>query len=134
MNCENLQSRLTALLDGELPEDEAAAAERHLAGCSGCTQARAELLAVKKMASAWNTDVPDTSARVLAAIAAGDQRLLLDEVRLLRTEMEALRSEVTMLRRQLSPRSEPSWTPSARCDPPKDYPQMENDPWNLIRS
>ena len=134
MNCELIQSRMIALLDGELSPDTADAVERHLAGCLACTRHRAELIALKEAASAWNIDAPDISARVLAAIAADDQRLLLDEIRLLRAEMADLRAEVVALRRHTVRRVETPWPPSSRFDEPKDYPRMENDPWNLTRS
>ena len=134
MNCELIQSRMTALLDGELSPDAAADTERHLADCFACTQRRAELIAVKESASAWNMDAPDISARVMAAIAADDQHLLLNEIRLLRAEMAELRAEVAALRRQTARRVETPWPPSSRFEEPKDYPRLENDPWNLIRS
>ena len=133
MNCELIQSQLTALLDGELPPDSAAEIERHLAACPGCVQIHAELLAARKMAAAWNVDAPETYARVMQAVAADDQSVLLDEVRLLRTEMAELRAAVAALRRRLSSRPETQWTLPSR-DSSKDYPRMENDPWNLIRS
>lgn len=134
MNCDIVQSQLTALLDGELPAEMAAEMGRHLADCPGCSQVRAETLAVKDMASVWDVVAPDVSAHVMQAITADDQSLLLDEVRLLRVEMAELRAEVAALRRQLSPRPETLWTLPGRFDTAKDYPQMENDPWNLIRS
>lgn len=133
MNCEKVQSQLTALLDGELAEDMAAAVEQHLADCPGCAQAHSELAAVREMTAAWAVDAPDISPRVMQAVAADDQSLLLDEMRRLRTEMADLRAEVAALRRHLPPRPETLWTPLGR-DSPKDYPRMENDPWNLIRS
>lgn len=133
MNCELIQSQLTALLDGELPAERAAEIGRHLADCPGCSQVRTETLAVKDMAAVWDVVAPDVSARVMQAVAADDQNLLLGELRLLRTEMEALRAEVATLRRQLA-RSETPWMPPARYDSAKDYSKTENDPWNLIRS
>ena len=135
MICEMMQSQLTALADGELALETADDAALHLAACPGCAHAHAEMTAVREMASAWTVDAPDISVRVQSAIAAADQNLLLDEVRLLRSEMEALRAEVSGLRRQLERRAEtPPQTPSARFDTRKDYPRMENDPWNLARS
>ncbi len=134
MNCELVQPRLTALLDGHLGGELAAEIARHLADCPACTQAHAELLAVKEMASAWNVNAPDTHARVMQAVAHDSESALLDEVRLLRTEMAELRAEVAALRRRLSPRPETLWTLPDRLDSQKDYPRMENDPWNLIRS
>jgi len=131
MTCDTCQSQLTALRDGELAPEAAAEAERHLAACPACAQARAGLAAVGEMADAWAVDAPDITGRAMSAIASDDQNLLLDEMRRLRTEMQDLRAEVTALRRQLSRRADPSlWTPPARSD----YPRMENDPWNLTRS
>ena len=133
MNCELVQSRLTALLDGELPPDSAAEIERHMADCPGCVQAHAALAAVREMASAWSLDAPDISARVMQSVAAEEQSALLGEIRLLRTEIAELRAEVAALRRRL-PRTEPQWMPPGLFDSPQDYLRMENDPWNLIRS
>ena len=39
MNCEQLQERLNAYLDGELTPEVQAAARSHLAGCSACSDA-----------------------------------------------------------------------------------------------
>ena len=108
--------------------------ERHLAGCPACAQARAETLTVKEMASAWGVDAPDISPRVMQAAAADDQHALLDEMRRLRAEMAELRAEVASLRRRISPRPEILWTLPSHLDSPQDYPRMENDPWNLVRS
>jgi len=135
MTCEIMQSQLTALADGELAPETAAEVRLHLAACPGCAQAHADITAVQEMAAAWAVDAPDISARIQAAIAADDQSVLLSEMRLLRTEIEALRAEVSVLRRQLAGRAEPlPWTPLGRVEPKKDYPRMENDPWNLVRS
>ena len=131
MTCDTCQPQLTALRDGEIAPEAAAEAERHLAVCPDCAQARADLAAVGDMASAWTVDAPDISDRVRQAIASDDQNLLLEEMRFLRAEMQDLRAEVAALRRQLSRRADlPVWTPPARSD----YPRMENDPWNLTRS
>ena len=134
MNCKLVQSRLTALLDGELPPNLAADTERHLTDCPDCTRTHAALGAVRELASAWRVDAPDISARVMQAVVADDQSVLLDEMRLLRMELGALRAEVADLRRQLAPRAETPWMPPGRFENTKDYPPMENDPWNLIRS
>ncbi len=134
MNCELVQSRLAALLDGELRADAAAETERHLADCPGCSQSRAELLAVKEMAAVWDVDAPDIITHVMQAIFADEQCLLLAEIQLMRAEMEVLRAEMEALRRQLPPRPETPWMLPGRFDSPKDYSRMENDPWNLIRS
>ena len=135
MTCALLQPQLTALLDGELLPDTAAEAERHLENCPGCTQVRAELIALVEMAGAWTEETPDISSRVMQAVTSDDSALLLGEMQRLRAEMQELRAEVAALRGQLSRRSEmPQWTPPARPDYAKDYPRMENDPWNLTRS
>jgi hypothetical protein len=45
MNCEGIRSRLSWLLDGELPADEAAAVRAHAAACPACGPLLAELRA-----------------------------------------------------------------------------------------
>ncbi len=142
MTCEIMQSRLTALADGELTPETAAEVRLHLAACPDCAQAQAEETAVREMAASWDVDAPDIRTRVMQAISADAQCLLLAEMQLMRTEMEALRTEVEALRtevaglrRQLGRRAEtPAWTPPARPEYTQDYPRMENDPWNLVRS
>ncbi len=131
MICETIQSRLTALRDGELPPEAFAEAERHLAACPACAQAQADLASMLEMAAAWTVDAPDITGRVMQALVDDDQDLLLDEMRRLRAEMQELRAEVAALRRQLGRRDDPpAWFPPAE----PDYSRMENDPWNLTRS
>ncbi len=43
MNCDEARARLSAFIDGELPPAEAAALERHLAGCPSCRAEEADL-------------------------------------------------------------------------------------------
>jgi len=134
MTCETVQAELSALADGELALEAAAEVQRHLEACQACAGAYSESLRVREMADAWRVDTPDISARVQSAIAADEQRLLLAEMQLLRREMEGLRAEVSVLRRRLAARPQiPLWSPPRRADTPKDYPRMENDPWNLTR-
>jgi len=130
MTCDELRPHLTALMDGELAPEAAAEAERHLASCPDCAQARDGLAAVQEMTAAWTLNSPDITGRVMQAAASDDQSLLLEEMRRLRAEMQDLRAEVAALRSQLSRRADPPlWTPPAR----PDYSRMENDPWNLTR-
>ena len=130
MTCDKLRPHLTALMDGELVPEAAAEAERHLASCPGCAQARAGLAAAQEMAAAWTLDLPDITGRVMQAAASDDQSSLLEEMRRLRAEMQDLRAEVAALRSQLSRCADLSlWTPPAR----PNYSRMENDPWNLTR-
>ena len=130
MTCDKLRPHLTALMDGELAPEAAAEAERHLASCPDCAQARDGLAAVQEMTAAWTLNSPDITGRVMQAAASDDQSLLLEEMRRLRAEMQDLRAEVAALRSQLSRRADPPlWTPQAR----PDYSRMENDPWNLTR-
>lgn len=135
MTCDTFTTHLPAWLDGELAPEAAAEAERHLAACRECAEARAVIAEMCGMADAWTIDAPDITRSVMSAIALDDQRLLLEEMRNLRTEMQALRAEVAALRRQLSARSDTSWTPPTRPDYSRIvYSRMENDPWNLVRS
>ena len=47
MNCQSVQARLGAYLDGELPEAEAAAIAAHLKGCAACAASLDRLRAVR---------------------------------------------------------------------------------------
>jgi hypothetical protein len=51
--------RLSAYLDGELPLDERAAVQAHLADCPECTKFLAELAAVDQAATALPAEAPD---------------------------------------------------------------------------
>lgn len=136
MTCDTFLSQLPALLDGELLPETAAESERHSATCAECAQVQSEIAEMRGMVSVWTVNAPDIAARVMQAVVADDQIVLLDEMRGLRAEMEALRAEVVALRRQLSrpelPRMDTAWTPPGRVE--SDYSRMENDPWKLIRS
>ena len=131
MNCDTLQAQLTAWRDGELPPETTAEIETHLASCAECTRALAKLSAVEEMAAVWTVATVDLTERVLNAVAADEQSLLLEEIHALRTEMQTLRAEVSDLRRRLAPRDNSStWFPQAK----PNLPRMENDPWNSTRS
>lgn len=48
MPCDQDRAALAAYLDGELPPDQAAAVEQHLAGCAGCAAEVAAQLSLKR--------------------------------------------------------------------------------------
>jgi len=50
MNCEMVADRLTALVDGALPEYEARALKAHLLGCSECRDALQGVVALRRLA------------------------------------------------------------------------------------
>jgi anti-sigma factor RsiW len=89
MSCEEVQTQLTALLDGELAPEMTAEIEAHLAGCAACSEARAEMEAVLEMTRAWSVE----GAGVLAAVQQQIQ-----QVRQLRNEVASLREEVAHLK------------------------------------
>jgi predicted anti-sigma-YlaC factor YlaD len=47
MTCAEMDARIDALLDGELPEAERAEVEAHLAGCAACAALHADLVALR---------------------------------------------------------------------------------------
>ncbi|MCA1817175.1 MAG: zf-HC2 domain-containing protein [Acidobacteria bacterium] len=74
MNCDWTE-KISLLIDGELAADDARAAERHLAGCAACSQAREDFLLMRREISAYRV-APDQLAqhqalrRILGAGAA----------------------------------------------------------------
>lgn len=131
MTCDSVQAQLTAYADGEVPPELRKEIKAHLVSCAECAGVIAEYSAVREKAAVWTVDTPDLTERILNAVTADEQSLLLDELRALRTEMSALRAEVADLRRRLPRRDDPpAWFPSAKSD----FARLENDPWNLTRS
>ncbi len=51
MNCSHVQDALSAYHDGELPADQIAAVEQHLAGCESCAETLAGMRKLSDMAS-----------------------------------------------------------------------------------
>jgi anti-sigma factor RsiW len=67
LKCEEVQERLSAWLDGELPEEAMAAVEVHLAGCAFCRREVARFRALDEALGALPAPVPPHLAeRVLA--------------------------------------------------------------------
>ncbi|MHC4597552.1 MAG: anti-sigma factor family protein [Planctomycetota bacterium] len=63
MTCESIRERLTALHDGELPQDEADAAARHVAGCPECAAELERLEETVSRLGAWEIEpLPSRSA------------------------------------------------------------------------
>jgi anti-sigma factor RsiW len=98
MSCEEVQTQLTALLDGELAPEMTAEIEAHLAGCAACSEARAEMEAVLEMTRAWSVEGAGVLAAVQQQIQQDEMRALLQEVRQLRNEVASLREEVAHLK------------------------------------
>jgi len=72
--CGWVRGRLSRLLDGELPEAQRRAAERHLAGCTAC---RAEREALRALRAGWRAAAgPPSLAADRAAIMAAAEPLL----------------------------------------------------------
>jgi hypothetical protein len=70
MNCEWTE-KISLLIDGELPRDEAGAAELHLSGCVVCRQAHEDFLHLRAQISAYRTDLdPRVQRAALAEILA----------------------------------------------------------------
>lgn len=109
MNCEKIQARLTALLDGELSERQAAEMQAHLAACPACARVREELAAAARLADTWEEAGGEVWEAVRQEIERVDAAALLEEMRGLSVEINALRTEMAELRRQLAARpSEPA--------------------------
>lgn len=74
--CQEVQDRFSAYLDGELPEDVAAAVRRHLEGCPRCRQEFASWQRLWELLAAGpEPEVPpDLSARILARLTPPRRR------------------------------------------------------------
>lgn len=70
MTCEDVRVALSARLDGEKLPISAKAVEVHLAGCSGCRVWLIQAERVTRVVRVQPVDVPDLTARVLAAVTA----------------------------------------------------------------
>lgn len=98
MSCDEIQTQLPALLDGELTSETAAVIEAHLAGCARCSEVRDEIRAVLEMTRAWSVEGGDVLAGVQQQINRDDLHSLLLEMKRLRREVDALRAEVAELK------------------------------------
>ena len=58
MNCEIVAEKLTAFVDGILPEHEARACKAHLAGCEECRDALQGVAALRRLARQPEAEVP----------------------------------------------------------------------------
>ncbi|MGK5442239.1 zf-HC2 domain-containing protein [Micromonospora sp. URMC 105] len=70
MNCDDVRVALSARLDGEDPQAPAAALDAHTATCPGCRSWLARAEQVTRLTRVRSVQVPDLTARVLAAVAA----------------------------------------------------------------
>jgi anti-sigma factor RsiW len=59
MNCADLRNQLASLIYGDLPADEAAGVEKHLAECSGCERERQALIQVKGLLDLPPASLPE---------------------------------------------------------------------------
>ena len=53
MRCKKVRRKLSAFLDGELPQEEAARIKQHLACCSNCQREAKELFQTYQLLTAW---------------------------------------------------------------------------------
>jgi hypothetical protein len=70
LTCGAVRPRLTALLDGELPPDEAASVEAHLTTCTYCAAVRDSYAATLRAAETFPVETADIADTVLARILA----------------------------------------------------------------
>jgi anti-sigma factor RsiW len=131
--CEIIQAHITALLDDELTQSDAATLRSHIAGCGVCAQAFEQIQQTLKTVDAWNaagSDIwqaveeritPETDTIPRETVSQDDLRAVLTEMRALRTEIQELRGEVGSLRRLLSATRQSAPAMNAR---PHSSPQM----------
>jgi predicted anti-sigma-YlaC factor YlaD len=98
MRCEEVQTQLSALLDGELTSETAAVIEGHLAGCMRCSEARNEISALLEMTTEWNIAGGDVLTPVRQQIQQDTLHALLLEMQRLRSEVDSLRTEFAELK------------------------------------
>ncbi|WP_346536156.1 zf-HC2 domain-containing protein [Micromonospora sp. DPT] len=70
MKCDDVRVALSARLDGEDPQAPAAALEAHTESCPDCRTWLARAEQVTRLTRVRSVQVPDLTARVLAAVAA----------------------------------------------------------------
>ncbi|MEV0806605.1 zf-HC2 domain-containing protein [Micromonospora sp. NPDC050200] len=70
MKCDDVRVALSARLDGEDPQAPAAALDAHTRTCSDCRSWLARAEQVTRLTRVRSVQVPDLTARVLAAVAA----------------------------------------------------------------
>jgi len=77
MTCAELDTRLDAYLDGDLPPAEHVAVENHLATCSACAALHTDLVALRERARAVPREVPPPPAvwAALERLTTRDSRL-----------------------------------------------------------
>ncbi|HLV81215.1 MAG TPA: zf-HC2 domain-containing protein [Chthonomonadaceae bacterium] len=100
MTCAEIQTRLTALYDGELEPEPARRLQAHLETCADCARIAGEIRALRAQAMAWNVADGTVWDAVQAKIEAEEVRTVLAELQRLRTEVRQLRAEVAALRDQ----------------------------------
>lgn len=117
--CQDVQGRLTALLDNELAADETTAVRAHLADCPSCRQEWESLTATKDLAAQWpEEDQPDLWPALQAQAASDSLASVMTELRALRSETQALRREVAQLRQDSITRPAPTAGRSTPLDLP----------------
>ena len=71
LTCDEIRSDLSALLDGELPEEQRRAVEAHVASCDACRARLDKLSSTRRVLRARPAEaVPDLSHRIVAAVRA----------------------------------------------------------------
>lgn len=103
MTCDEANTRLTALIDGELAPAELALVEGHLRQCAACSRVQRELVQAGLLADAWSVEGGDVWENVRQETSP-DLTDLLAAIRSLQGDVQALRAEVADLRRQLAVR------------------------------
>ncbi len=104
MNCRDVQSRLTALMDGELPEATAARIQAHLDTCATCAPIWQEHLALRQLTAAWTVEGGEVWEAIRQEIEPDTLGEILSEMQRMRSEIKALRTEVAALRAQVAAR------------------------------
>ncbi len=82
LNCERIETLLSAFVSHELPADDAAAVAAHLEGCDACRESLAAFLSLEDVLVARRDEVPAIDAYLPAMAVAPQRRLWVRGIRL----------------------------------------------------
>lgn len=82
LNCERIETLLSAFVSHELPADDAAAVASHLEGCDACRESLAAFLSLEDVLVARRDEVPAIDAYLPAMAVAPQRRLWVRGIRL----------------------------------------------------
>ena len=101
MKCVEVETRLPALLDGELDPEAVVVIEAHLTTCRICSQARDEMSAALQQAREWHIVDRNIDEFLLRQISQDEICTIMQEMQLLRREVSSLHREIVDLKSRI---------------------------------